>query len=151
MRLPLLAILILATALGGCAGVRQSKLNPFNWFGKARPAPLTQLYTAPSDARPLVAQVLSLKIEPYPGGAIVRATGLPPTQGYWEAELVAQPLDDQGRLVYEFRIFPPPGTVAAGTPYSRQVVVAASISDIRLQGVRSIAVQGQSNALSARR
>jgi hypothetical protein len=151
MRVPLLAMLILLTALGGCAGIRQSRLNPFNWFGQSRPAPVTELYAAPTDERPLVAQVLTLKIEPYPGGAIVRATGLPPTQGYWEAELVPQPVDEDGRLLYEFRIFPPITPAAAGTPFSRQVVVAASISDIRLQGVNSIAVQGESNALSARR
>lgn len=151
MKRSLIATLILMTALSGCAGISQSRLNPFNWFGKARPAPLTQLYTAPTETRALVAQVLTLNVEPFPGGAIVRAKGLPPTQGYWEAELVAQPLDDQGRLVYEFRIFPPLTPTPAGTPYSRQVTVAASVSDIKLQGVSSIVVQGDSNALSARR
>jgi hypothetical protein len=151
MRLTVLAMLIVVTALSGCGRVRDSKLNPFNWFGKARPVAAATLYTAPTDARPLVAQVLTLKVEPYPGGAIVRATGLPPTQGYWEAELVAQPVDDTGRLVYEFRIFPPLVPTAAGTPYSRQVVVAASVSDIKLQEVRSIVVQGAANALSSGR
>ena len=98
-----------------------------------------------------MAQVTLLKVEPYPGGAIVRATGLPPTQGYWSAELVAQPLDDQGRLVFEFRVFPPPEPVAAGTPYSRQITVAAALGTIALQGVSTIVVQGASNALSAGR
>ena len=151
MRLPLVAVLILMTVLSGCAGIKQSRLNPFNWFGKARPAPVSQLYTAPTETRALVAQVLTLKVEPYPGGAIVRATGLPPSQGYWDAELVAEPVDDKGRLVFEFRIFPPTTPAAAGTPYSRQITVAAAVSNIKLQGVASIVVQGESNALSSRR
>lgn len=151
MKLPILAIVVLATALGGCARLKDSRFNPLNWFGQARPAAVTDLYVRPDDARALVAQVTVLKVEPYPGGAIVRATGVPPTQGYWEAELVAQPLDEQGRLVYEFRVFPPPVPAAAGTPFSRQVTVAAALSSIKLQGVTSIVVQGAGNALSARR
>jgi hypothetical protein len=37
------------------------------------------------------------------------------------------------------------------TPQSRQVDVAAFVSDIRLDGVREIIVQGATNARSARR
>ncbi|MEO8241838.1 MAG: hypothetical protein ABI832_05960 [bacterium] len=151
MKLPIITVLVVATALGGCARIAQSRLNPFNWFGHARPVVDTTLYTTPSDKRALIATVVTLKVEPYQGGAIVRATGIPPTQGYWDAELVAQPLDDKGRQVYEFRIFPPPFASPAGTPYSRQVVVAASISDIKLEGVKSIVVQGASNAMSVGR
>ena len=151
MKLPILAVLVLATALGGCARLRELRFNPLNWFGQGRQAAVVDLYVRPDDARPLVAQVTALKVEPYPGGAIVRATGLPPTQGYWDAELVAQPLDDQGRLVFEFRIFPPPAPASAGAPYSRQVTVAAALSTIALQGVTTIVVQGASNAMSAGR
>ncbi len=151
MRLPILSVVILAVALGSCARLAQSRFNPLNWFGQARQAGTADLYVLPQDPRALVAQVTVLKVEPYPGGAIVRATGVPPTQGYWDAELVAQPLDENGRLVYEFRIFPPPVPAASGTPFSRQVTVAASISNIKLQGVATIVVQGAGNALSARR
>ena len=151
MKLPIIAIVVLATALGGCGRMRDSRFNPLNWFGPGRQAVVTDLYVRPDDARALVAEVTVLKVEPYPGGAIVRATGVPPTQGFWEAELVAQPLDDQGRLVFEFRVFPPPEPAAAGTAWSRQVTVAAALSDIKLQGVTAIVVQGASNALSARR
>ena len=151
MRLPIIAVLVLATLLGGCARLKESRLNPLNWFGQARPATVTTLYVRPEDQRPLVAEVTMLKVEPYPGGALVRATGLPPTQGYWEAELVAQPLDDQGRLVYEFRVFPPPEPLAAGSATSRQITVAAALGTIALQGVKTIVVQGASNALSSAR
>ena len=151
MRLPIIAVLVLATALGGCARLKESRLNPLNWFGQARQTTVTTLYVRPDDPRALISQVTVLKVEPYPGGAIVRATGVPPTQGFWNAELVAQPLDENGQLVFEFRVFPPPEPVAAGTPYSRQITVAAAVSTIALQGVRTIVVQGASNALSAGR
>ena len=151
MKLPILAAMVLANALSGCAGIRESRFNPLNWFGRAEAAVVTDLYVRPEDPRPLVAEVTDLKVEPYPGGAIVRATGLPPTQGHWEAELVAQPLDDQGRLVFEFRVYPPLVPAAAGTPWSRQITVAAALSDIALQGVSAIVVQGAGNALSSRR
>jgi hypothetical protein len=151
MKLPIIAVLVLATALGGCARLKESRFNPLNWFGQARQTTVTTLAIAPEDPRALVAQVTTLKVEPYPGGAIVRATGLPPTQGYWSAELVAQPLDEQGRLVFEFRVFPPPEPVAAGTPFSRQITVAAAVSDIKLRDVGTIVVQGASNALSSGR
>ena len=151
MKLPIIAVLVVATALGGCARIAASRFNPLNWFGRAQPEVVTTLYAAPDEKRPLVAEVTLLQVEPYPGGAIVRATGLPPTQGYWSAELVAQPLDATGRLVYDFRIFPPLDPVATGTPYARQINVAAAISTIKLQGVTSIVVQGAGNAMSVRR
>ncbi len=151
MKLPILTVMVLATALGGCARIAQSRFNPLNWFGQAQQVVDTSLYTIPTDKRAMIAQVVTLKVEPYKGGAIVRATGVPPTQGYWDAELVAQPLDENGRLVYEFRIFPPPYGGPTGTPYSRQVTVAAAVSDFKLQGVRTIVVQGASNAMSVGR
>ena len=151
MKLPITAVLVLAMGLGGCAGFSTSRYNPANWFGKSQPDVVTTLYVPPDDPRILVAQVTLLKVEPYPGGAIVRATGLPPTEGYWHAELVPQPVDDKGRLVYEFRISPAVADATTGTPYTRQITVAASVSTIKLQGVSSIVVQGATNALSSRR
>ena len=151
MKRALLVMLITATLLAGCARIGQSKFNPVNWFSHARPVAPTTLYTAPTDARALVAQVTELTIDPYPGGAIVRATGLPPTQGYWSAELVPRDVDDKGRLIYDFRIFAPVVASAPGTPYSRQITVAANLSTIKLAEVTTIVVQGANNALSSRR
>jgi hypothetical protein len=148
MKRALVLMTVLGLALGGCG---QSKLNPFNWFGK-RPAPQPTTFLTPAvDPRGLVAQVLSVKVEPYPGGVIVRATGLPPTQGYWSASLVPQPVDDKGKLVFEFRIAPPLKPFPAGTQPSREVTVAGNVSDFTLQTVTSIEVQGANNALTAHR
>jgi hypothetical protein len=104
-----------------------------------------------TDPRPLVESVLSMTVEPVPGGAIVRARGQTPTQGWWQAELVPLDVDDRGALVYEFRIEPPPQVTPVNTPQSRQLDVAIFVSDYRLDGVREIVVQGSANARSARR
>lgn len=151
MKLPIVAVLVLATALTGCSRLRESRLNPLNWFGSMRPTVVTTLYVPPNEKRPLVTQVTDLKVEPYPGGAIVRATGLPPTQGYWKAELVEGTGTEPGQMVFEFRIYPPIDPVASGTPYSRQITAAAAVSSIKLQGVTSITVQSSTNALVVRR
>jgi hypothetical protein len=146
-----LAILTLCLVLAGCGGLRDSKLNPFNWFGKSQPRETIVLQEKPGDPRPLVADVLSMTVEPMPGGAIVRATGQTATQGWWKAELVPLPVDENGTLVYEFRLLPPLTRTDVNTPQSRQVTVGIYVSDYKLEGLRDIVVQGASNARAARR
>lgn len=141
----------LGLALAGCGAVRQSKLNPFNWFRKSEPRETIVLPEEGSDGRPLVDTVLSMQVEPIPGGAVVRARGVTPTQGWWDAELVARDLDEDGVLVYEFRLMPPAGRTDVNTQQSREIDVAIYISDVKLQNVREIVVQGAQNARSARR
>jgi hypothetical protein len=131
-----------------------TRLNPFNWFGRSEPAaPATLVTEAPADPRDLVADVLTMTVEPLPGGAILRATGRTPTQGYWDAELVLRegPDEDPAVQVYDFRIFPPVVQMDVNTPQSREVTVALYLSDIDLDGVRSISVQGAANARAVRR
>jgi hypothetical protein len=78
MRLPVTAALIAVTLLASCGTIRESRLNPMNWFGKSREVEQTAVLTeAPQDPRTLVQTVLSMAVEPFPGGAIIRATGLP--------------------------------------------------------------------------
>lgn len=140
--------------VAGCGRVRGSRLNPFNWFGGARRrerVAAENAALAPTDPRLLVSEVVSLSVDPYTSGAIVRAKGIPPSQGWWDAELVARPLDENGVLVYDFRVFPPVTNTPAGTPRSREITVAVSISSVKLDGVNEIVVQGETNALSSRR
>jgi hypothetical protein len=146
-----LFVISMAAALAGCGGFRESRLNPRNWFGRSERRETIALPQAQQDPRPLVASVLSMSVEPIPGGAIVRARGETPTQGWWQAELVPLDIDQDGLLVYEFRLVPPVGQTDVSTPQSRQVDVAIYISDIRLERVREIVVQGSTNARSARR
>lgn len=142
-------MIVLCTALAGCGGFG-ARLNPFNWFKKSEPRG-TVVVDESADPRPLVDAVLTLAVEPIPGGAIVRAIGQTPTQGWWQAELVPLPLDENGSLVYEFRLQPPATPADVNTPRSREVDVAIYISDYRLEAVREIVVQGAGNARVARR
>lgn len=150
MNRTVLAALSVVLVVAGCGAIRESRLNPFNWFGRAEPRE-TVTTAAPQDERLLIAQVLTLSVDPYSSGAIIRAKGIPPTQGWWEAELVARPLDENGVLVYDFRIFPPITNTPQGTPRSREITVATSLSNVKLDQVREIVVQGGTNALSSRR
>lgn len=146
-----IALLSLCLLLIGCGGFRDSRLNPFNWFGRSEPRETIVLPAAAEDKRPLVEAVLTMAVEPIPGGAIIRATGQTPTQGWWKADLVPQPLTEDGVLVFEFRLLPPITNTDVNTPQSREVTVGLYMSDIKLESVREIVVQGATNARTARR
>jgi hypothetical protein len=145
-----LTVLACLLILASCG---QSRLNPFNWFKRSAPVETIVVAEAPADARALVADVVSLNIDALPGGAVLRATGRADMQGYWQAELVLRegPDADPAKLIYDFRVFPPLANTAVSTPQSREVTVAVYLSDIDLNGVASITVQGASNARAVRR
>lgn len=150
-------ILTLGTGLvlSGC-GFGQSRLNPFNWF-RSDPAEETMepVYLRERrDSRPLVAQVTELSVERTPGGAIIRATGLPPRQGWYDADLVNEDRDGRpinGELIYSFRARPPIGPTRVSTAQSRELTVAVFVSNTVLASTRSIRVTGALNSRAARR
>jgi hypothetical protein len=80
------------TALTLCLGLAacgESRLNPMNWFGGEREERITVTEVErPADPRPLVAEVTSLAIETTTSGAILTATALTETTGYWQPGLV---------------------------------------------------------------
>lgn len=164
MRKTLITLIAASVVLGGCGRVRNSWVNPFNWFGGgatevAQVAPATpqggsgdgSATALPADPRPLVDRVTAVDFDRFQGGVIVRATGLPPSQGWWKADLVARPVDADGVLVLDFRINAPLSDQPAGTPRSREVTAAASVSAYKMQSIRRIVVQGASNAMGANR
>jgi hypothetical protein len=151
------AVLILPVAalVAGC-GFTESRLNPFNWFGGGEEEVATFVPPDPveADTRPLIAEVTALSIERTPGGAIVRATGLPPTQGFWGAGLLVENrgvADDGGTLTYQFRVLPPEDPASASTRQSREIVVGLFLTNQALEGVRAIRVVAEGNARVARR
>ena len=130
----------------------ESRLNPMNWFGGAREE---QVEADPealqdTDPRPLVAELVSLTVDPLPSGALITATGRPARQGYWQAELV-ETSREEGRITFQFRIFPPPGETPSGAPASRDVIVATDLSEQDLAGIREIVVEGANSRLVTRR
>ena len=134
----------LILALAGCGAVRESRVNPANWFGRAAEGPARAVPNA-RDPRPLVA-VTALDVAPSAGGAIVEARGLPPEQGWWRADLVPVEDGDPGTLTYELRAVPVPVARRVGPAPSRELVVAAFASDVALAGVRRIRVDGAGGA-----
>lgn len=148
----LILMLALAASLSGCARVSESRLNPFNWFGSSEESTQAAPAEIETDPRPRVARITSLRIEPTPTGAIVRATGLPPTQGWYAAALV--PESDEpvnGEMIYVFRAVPPQDPKRVSTVQSRELSVARALSQQDLAATRSVRVIGATNALVARR
>lgn len=154
MRLLLLAAMTALLILPGCGKIANSRFNPFNW-AKTEVTTLEPEggYDVTTDTRPLIDQVLSVAVEPMPGGAIVRAKGLPPTQGYWSAELVpendGEPVD--GVLTLRFVVYAPPEVAPVSTQASREITVGYFLTDIELDRIARINVQGQRTVLSVRR
>jgi hypothetical protein len=147
----IITALLLVSFVAACG---QSRLNPFNWFGRdreSRNAAVVDIGFV--DPRGLVGEVVKLKVDRLPGGAIINAFGLPATQGYWEAELVPLngELPDKGVLTYEFRLLPPITPSNVGTKVSREVVVGKFVSDQSLLGVRRIKVIAAANSRTVRR
>lgn len=142
-------VIALLGVLGGCSRISESRLNPFNWFGRDR-AVEVQAVDVVTDPRPLVAQVINVSIERAPGGAILRAVGLPPRQGYWAPELIETGRAN-GVVAFHFRLAEPPAPTRVSTQVSREVVVATFLTDQDLAGVREIQVIGSQASRAVRR
>ena len=149
----------LVLTLAGCAGSGGGigSLNPFSWFGggsaAARPDTLAPRggFPVAVDRRPLIEKITAVAVERTPYGIIVRATGLPPTLGYYDAGLVAVAAPRRGELAFEFRARPPGRAMPAGSAYARQITAGAFIPKERLHGIRTIRVIGATNSRTARR
>lgn len=149
-----LGLAFAATAVLASCGAGGSSLNPFSWFRSEPEVRVAATAAAiPTDPRPLVQQVEWVKVERTTSGAVLSAMGLPPTQGYFDAELV--PLNDErpldGVLRYEFRAFAPVVARPAGTRQSREISAGRAITVNDLVGVRRIEVIAASNRRSASR
>ncbi|WP_128253842.1 hypothetical protein [Falsirhodobacter deserti] len=146
MNRPLFAILIAATALAGC-----SRLNPGTWLSggadSPRPQGVAEKASAVQDTRPLVAQVTALEVDRTASGAIVRATALPPTQGWFRPALVNPRMED-GTLTFDFVAEAPTAEQPVGTPATREIIAAAALNGE--QAAQRIVVRGATNAISSR-
>jgi hypothetical protein len=131
--------------------VRESRLNPFNWFGRSEPAELLTAAPDQVDPRALVADVTELTIEPYTGGAIIRATGVMASQGWWNVELVEVEGDDPTHLTLDFRLLPPLSPTAVGNQRSREVTAALTVTPRRLEEITRVTVSAERSARTTRR
>jgi len=159
------AALVIVLGLSGCAGggfgsgggsTSIGSLNPFGWFGGRKKADAAETlaprggYVQDIDFRSSVDQITALNAEKTADGVILRAVGLPPTQAYYDAELVPVASDSATRLDFEFRISPPLQRPRVGTAFSREVYVATFLSQQDLRGIREVRVIGLRNSRSTR-
>lgn len=154
-------LLCLSLTVSGCGRLAGSNWNPLNWFGGSGPTNVAADGTIRplipegqtvelQDNRVAIDQIVAVEIARTASGAIVRATGLASTQGYFNAELVLISAGS-GTLTYEFRVEAPAGFEAVGSDASRRITVARDLDNTALRGVRRIVVQGARNSRSANR
>lgn len=174
MRISLSVLLIASLSLGACGYVRDSALNPSNWFGRSTSVPIEGADTTP--VNPLIPrksglfarrgadeetyagrpfdEIVTLKVERVPGGAVIRATGRADRQGIYAVQLTPITEDEtpiKGVLTYRLEGIKPERNTAVGTAPTREVTAARKLTDQELRGVRTIRVEGVRNARVARR
>ncbi len=167
-------MLVASMTLGGCAAVRDSRVNPFNWFGNSQSEPVAAV--DPEEVNPLIPTraglferqraereryvgrpidtVSDLVVERVPGGAIVRATGVARVQGLYSVQLTPDnedELPEDGVLTYRLEGIAPGQQVVGGSTRTRTHTAARKLTDQDLQGVRVIRVVGVQNARTTRR
>ncbi len=174
MHKPLCAILLSGLMVSAC-GFRESRINPFNWFGKSEETVITERDTGPVNpllpdtgrrngmfSRPdavyqgaLIGQVSDLAIERTDDGAIIRVTGLADRQGPHDVRLVPKTADgkpdEKGVLAYEFRVVYPRYSTPVGPERARRVTAAVSLGNRALSKVRVVRVEAAQNARESRR
>ena len=145
--------------ISACSTITESRFNPVNWFGaseQVEQAPETPRLTfAPLvrpgqletiiDNRPLISEITELRVDQIPTGALISATGIAATHGFFNAELIRNSLED-GVLTLDFRAEAPAGAQTSENTASRQITAALRIDTADLIGVRSITVNGASNS-----
>ena len=165
MRLVISALLASTITLTACGSVRDSRFNPFNWFGASRSevvqtgttnplipqkSPMMRRKEIPYQGQ-LIDQISDLVIERVTGGALIRATGMASVQGAYDVRLVASEEGVQkGVLSFELTTLLPAKPKRQGPEQSRRVTVAVFVTDQQLEGVRTIRVQGARNARTSR-
>ena len=168
-----LTVLLVSSLFVTACGFSDSRVNPLNWFGRGQSEPIAQdtkpvnplipdttgLFKRARDrdsvyvGRPFE-QVTDLTIERVQGGAIIRATGLAARQGIYSVQLTPANEDEtpvDGVLTYRIEGVRPPRARTVGAQATREVIAGRRLTDRELRGVTAIRVEGQLNALVARR
>lgn len=176
MRLLTTSLLVATLTVTACGTIRDSRINPFNWFGGSRSEPIQPdaraatnplipvserggLFSSVRDqveeynGRP-VDQVSGLVIERVPGGAIVRATGVSSYDGPYDVRLTpttidAEPVD--GVVTYRLEAERPRDATRRTSQRVRTVTAAVRLSDIELADISVIRVEGARNAQTTTR
>ncbi|MEM6759996.1 MAG: hypothetical protein AAF601_11025 [Pseudomonadota bacterium] len=176
MRVLTVTLLSAALTLSACAAVRDSRVNPFNWFGRGQSEPVAQtpaeevnpliptrnerrarLFRRPGEAEYLgtpIDQVNGLVVERVPGGAMIRASGISAFQGAYDVRLTPDNDDEEpveGVLTYRLEVVQPVRARRGGPERIRTVTAARRLTDRQLENVRTIRVLGVRNAQTSQR
>ena len=173
MRSLVTVLMISSLTLAGCSGLRDSRVNPANWFGKSqtvqRAAPVpgettnplipekrTSILQRKSDAEryigtPIYA-VEGVVIERSAGGAIIKATGLSLRQGAFDVRLWPENggKPANGVLTYTLRAIQRIDT-PQGPVQTRRVEAGQFVSSQTLDQVSEVRVLAQTNTATSRR
>ncbi|MCQ0969908.1 hypothetical protein MLD63_05650 [Paracoccus sp. TK19116] len=163
-----IASLLAVVAVAGCGiGSRDSGWNPLGWLGGGGRTqtlePEGGYEAASTDPRQGIAQITGARWELLNEGRLLIVTGITPTKGYWDAELVPENPDPTDRLrpgpdgVLRLRFVaapPPPDSVAARLPARPEVdtiTTALTLPNQTLARMTEVVVTGATNAVSIRR
>lgn len=169
MRTFVTILVISSIALSGCSRLRDSKLNPGNWFGKSTPRPVA---TASGEANPLIPQQTTIRrkdrrevylgtpvdqisnviVEPTTAGAIIHVTAISLQQGAFDVRLTSDTDGEPVDGVLAFRLMAvQPTDQPQGAPRQRTIHAARFVSNNDLNETSSIVVIGARNQHVARR
>ena len=163
----LTTLTIAALLLSGCGTIRDSRLNPFNWFGRAESRELAAEEVNPliprqnrmssryrPDLRQPVTRVDELVVERVPGGAIVRVVATASYQDSFNVGLVPDsetgPVDGLAAYTLVAEL-PRRRGLGVGPEQTRRINEGLFLSNNDLEEIRVIEVKGTQNALTVRR
>ncbi|WP_299844075.1 hypothetical protein [uncultured Roseovarius sp.] len=163
------AILVVSSiVLSGCSRLRDSRINPGNWFGGGSSQPAV---TNGSEANPLIPkqtrirrkdkrkiyrgtpvdQVTSVQVEPTTSGAIIRVSGVSLQQGAHDVRLTSENDGEPigGVLTLRLRALQPTNT-PQGQARQRTLHAGRFVSNNDLALTNTIRVIGARNEITAR-
>ncbi len=168
MRTVLTLMVISTLTLSACSGWRDSRVNPTNWFGNSRSAPVATAEN-PNPLIPqrtsmlrrdkrekyegtLVAEVTDLVIERTSTGGIVRVTGQTIRQGAYDVRLISE---NEGKpvggvLTFSLKALQPTDQ-GQGTTAGRTVRVGEYVSKEVLAQTTTVQVIAARNTRTTRR
>jgi len=154
MKRAVVSLLVVAVTVSACGSIRDSRMNPRNWFGESRvEAPTLGPTSDVVDNRALVGHISGLTIESTSSGAIVRAVGVTPSAGWWDPELVPEnfgrPVD--GVLTFRFLAAAPQEPTAGTSEAARTITAVYALTQAQLDVTSSLVVTGADNSRRARR
>ncbi|AUH35515.1 hypothetical protein CUV01_16215 [Paracoccus tegillarcae] len=161
-------LLIATLTLAGCGGrFSDSGWNPLGWFGSGQGPttlePRDGYANANTDARPGIPAITGARWEVLNEGRLLVVTGIGPTKGYYNADLIGQSPSPTGRLSPDpdgvlrlrFVAWPPLSDSEfarlPARPETDTISVALTLSSNVLAGITQVEITGATNTVTIRK